>query len=143
MPVLKAKYNGEWITVGTGGPSGSNGQIPEKLPNPHPLTFTGAVDAVYDGSQPITVEVPQVPEKIVTSINGMTGDVFLAGDGSDVIVQSDWDQMDETQPDFIKNKPDEMDAYALVAELNLVSQPAFVDEEGNAYLDEEGNMIVL
>ena len=141
MPVLKAKYNGEWITVGTGG--GPSGDIPEKLPNPHPLTFTGAAEAVYDGSAPVTVEIPEVPESIVTSINGMTGDVILAGDGSGIVVQSDWDQTDETQPDFIKNKPDEMDALALVAELNLISQPAFVDEEGNVYLDEEGNVITV
>lgn len=33
-------------------------EIPQTLPNPNPLTFTGAVDAVYDGSTPITVEIP-------------------------------------------------------------------------------------
>lgn len=32
--------------------------IPEKLPNPSSLTFTGAVNATYDGSQPVTVEIP-------------------------------------------------------------------------------------
>ena len=32
--------------------------IPEALPNPHPLTITGAVQAVYDGSQPVRVEIP-------------------------------------------------------------------------------------
>ena len=30
----------------------------EKLPNPYALTFTGAVDKVYDGSQEITIEIP-------------------------------------------------------------------------------------
>lgn len=33
-------------------------EIPQTLPNPNPLTFTGAVDAVYDGSTPVTVEIP-------------------------------------------------------------------------------------
>lgn len=31
----------------------------EKLPNPSALTFTGAVEATYDGSNPVTVEIPQ------------------------------------------------------------------------------------
>ena len=30
----------------------------EKLPNPYPLTFTGAVSATYDGSSAKTIEVP-------------------------------------------------------------------------------------
>lgn len=34
-------------------------KFPEKLPNPYPLTFTGAVDATYDGSKSVTVEISQ------------------------------------------------------------------------------------
>ena len=30
----------------------------EKLPNPYPLTFTGAVNETYDGSAPVSVEIP-------------------------------------------------------------------------------------
>ena len=30
----------------------------EKLPNPHPLTFTGAVSGSYDGSTPVSVNIP-------------------------------------------------------------------------------------
>ena len=30
-----------------------------KLPNPYPLTFTGAVNETYDGSTPLSVEIPQ------------------------------------------------------------------------------------
>lgn len=37
--------------------------IPEKLPNPYALTFTGAVDKVYDGSQEITIEIPSGESK--------------------------------------------------------------------------------
>ena len=33
--------------------------IPTTLPNPHPLHFTGAVEASYDGSEKVTVEIPQ------------------------------------------------------------------------------------
>ena len=32
--------------------------IPTKLPNPNALTFTGAVEGRYDGSEPLTVEIP-------------------------------------------------------------------------------------
>ena len=33
--------------------------IPTKLPNPNPLTFTGAVTGRYDGSEALTVEIPE------------------------------------------------------------------------------------
>lgn len=32
--------------------------VPDKLPNPNALTFTGAVTGSYDGSAPLTVEIP-------------------------------------------------------------------------------------
>lgn len=33
-------------------------EIPAALPNPNALTFTGAVSATYDGSAPLSVEIP-------------------------------------------------------------------------------------
>lgn len=42
---------------GSGG-NGSNVEIPETLPNPHALTFTGAVEATYDGSKAVEVVIP-------------------------------------------------------------------------------------
>lgn len=33
--------------------------IPTKLPNPNPLTFTGAVTGSYDGTAAVTVEIPE------------------------------------------------------------------------------------
>lgn len=33
--------------------------VPDKLPNPHALTFSGAVEGSYDGSAPMTVEIPE------------------------------------------------------------------------------------
>lgn len=33
--------------------------IPDKLPNPNALTFTGAVTGSYDGSAPLSVEIPR------------------------------------------------------------------------------------
>ena len=32
--------------------------VPDKLPNPNALTFTGAVTGSYDGSEAVTVEIP-------------------------------------------------------------------------------------
>ena len=32
--------------------------VPDKLPNPNALTFTGAVEGSYDGSAPLSVEIP-------------------------------------------------------------------------------------
>ena len=37
---------------------GGTSDIPSTLPNQHPLTFTGAVEATYDGSKPVEVEIP-------------------------------------------------------------------------------------
>ena len=34
-------------------------EIPDKLPNPNALTFTGAVTGSYDGSAPISIEIPR------------------------------------------------------------------------------------
>lgn len=32
--------------------------VPEKLPSPYPITFTGAVEDTYDGSEAVSVEIP-------------------------------------------------------------------------------------
>lgn len=42
------KYNGSVLATES-----------SKLPNPYPLTFTGAVTGSYDGSAPLSVEIPQ------------------------------------------------------------------------------------
>lgn len=45
--------------------------IPETLPNPNPLRFTGAVNAEYDGSSAVTVNIP-VPENGTTDHNQLS-----------------------------------------------------------------------
>lgn len=49
----------------------------------------------------------QITTPIVTSINGKTGDVTLdvSGGETGTLVQSDWNQNDETASDYIKNRP--------------------------------------
>ena len=56
-------------------------EMPEALPNPNALTFTGAVTATYDGSAPLTVNIPSgeggsggaVSWKLIRTINIVSG----------------------------------------------------------------------
>lgn len=45
----------------------------------------------------------QIYNNVVTSVNGQTGDVTLDVSGDNV--QPDWNQNDDTQPDYVKNRP--------------------------------------
>ena len=48
----------------------------------------------------------QIYNNVVTSVNGQTGDVTLdVSGGAGTLVQSDWNQNDETASDYIKNRP--------------------------------------
>ena len=55
--------------------------VPDKLPNPNALTFTGAVTGSYDGSAPLSVEIPSggggsggaVGWKLIRTINLVSG----------------------------------------------------------------------
>ena len=59
--------------------------IPTALPNPNALTFTGAVSASYDGSKPMTVEIPDTYSK--SQIDAIMGsyitdiDTLVGGEG--------------------------------------------------------------
>ena len=57
--------------------------IPDKLPNPNALTFTGAVECSYDGSEPLTVEIPGGGEKWETIL-----DLTLKEDVNKVVLMS-------------------------------------------------------
>ena len=57
--------------------------IPEKLPNPYSLTFTGAVAGIYNGSEALTINIPSggdgstyyvTPEQYGATGDGMTDD---------------------------------------------------------------------
>ena len=50
--------------------SGYVTSVPDALPNPHKLTFTGAVTGEYDGSQAVTVALPEVMTVELTESNG-------------------------------------------------------------------------
>lgn len=52
--------------------------VPTTLPTPNKLTFTGAVNAQFDGSEAVTVNIPSGGSGGgVTSVNGQTGDVTV------------------------------------------------------------------
>ena len=95
--------------------------IPDKLPNPNALTFTGAVSGSYDGSAPLEVEIP--------SGGGASGDYIqnppTASVGQTIVVKAvdesgkptewepvnlpkkvrpDWNQNDSTAADYVKNR---------------------------------------
>lgn len=60
----------------------AEGVVPEKLPNPHKLTFSGAVTGEYDGSAEVNINIPNGgggggTGGAVNSVNGMAGDVVL------------------------------------------------------------------
>ena len=73
--------------------------IPTKLPNPNPLTFTGAVTGIYDGSEAINIKIPEQ-------------------------VQTDWNQNDSTSSDYIKNKPSTAtndDSMDFLSEMGMIT----------------------
>ena len=49
---------GQVLTKTADGQEWKDVDIPTALPNPNPLTFTGAVTGSYDGSTPLTVNIP-------------------------------------------------------------------------------------
>lgn len=59
-------------------------------------------------------------------------------------IQSDWNQVDETKADFIKNKPVEAtdnEVMALLAAYNVIT--LFADATGYVYLDVDGKILVM
>lgn len=54
--------------------------IPTKSPNPEKLTFTGGATGVYDGSSPVSVEIPEPVSPPVTSVNEKTGAIVLSAE---------------------------------------------------------------
>ena len=76
--------------------------VPEKLPNPYPLTFTGGASGSYDGSEAMTITIPQgngssisITEETLEghyldlwerSVSGLF--IVKSGDGEDIIVRA-------------------------------------------------------
>lgn len=81
--IADGAVTGQKIADGTvTGDKLAGGVIPEKLPNPHKLTFSGAVTGEYDGSAEVNIDIPNGgggggTGGAVNSVNGMIGDVVL------------------------------------------------------------------
>lgn len=56
LPAVTAADNGKVLRVVSSAWAAAD--MPEALPNPNALTFTGAVTGSYDGSAPLSVEIP-------------------------------------------------------------------------------------
>ena len=54
--------------------------IPEKLPSPNALTFTGAATGSYDGSKPLTVDIPSVSVDDSLTQSGQAADAAKVGE---------------------------------------------------------------
>ena len=91
--------------------------IPEALPNPNALTFTGSVSGSYDGSAPLEVAIPSGGGGITVTNTAAVGQTIkitavdetghpTEWEAVDMAeqVQPDWNQNDSTQPDYVKNK---------------------------------------
>lgn len=77
-------YNGAYILAELNGGKSDNKwgftttilaqktDIPTTLPNPNALTFTGAVTGSYDGSNPLTVKIPQGETGVVSASAPLT-----------------------------------------------------------------------
>lgn len=55
--------------------------------------------------------------------------------------QADWNQNDETQKDYIRNKPDEDDALAIIVEMGLIEP--IVAADGSVFTDSNGALYAL
>lgn len=64
------------------------GGTSDTLPNPHPLTFTGAVEATYDGSMPVSVEIPMRGGAAEGEWE-LIGDVTVTSDVNEIAIKTD------------------------------------------------------
>ena len=92
-------------------------EMPDKLPNPNALNFTGSVSGSYDGSAPLEVEIPSVGGGLTvtnTAAVGQTVKITAVDENGQPTeweavnipeqVQPDWNQNDSTAADYVKNR---------------------------------------
>lgn len=122
------------------------------------LNGTGDGSVKYTVADAVATIVAQAPEDFDTLkeiadwiANDETGTLDLIGrvekaeadieDLKPLDVQADWKQTDETAMDFIKNKPNEDDALALLAETGFIDPVAAAD--GSVFTDSNGALYSL
>ena len=114
--LLEGDKTAEVLNLQTKGDYAEKTDIPSTLPSPYTLTFAGAVEAAYDGSQAVTVTIPTVagppgvsPTVATEEIDGGTRVTFTFKGGSETV-----DILDGTTPvkgvDYFT--PDEIQSIA-------------------------------
>lgn len=127
-------------------------EMPDKLPNPNALTFTGAVTGSYDGSAPLEVEIPSGGGGITVTNTAAVGQTIKVSavdengqptewEAVDMAeqVQADWNQNDETRNDYVKNRP----FYLKDARETKIFELAFTVQTGLYYENFDGTNLGL
>ena len=90
--LLEGNKTAEELNLQPKGDYAEKTDIPSKLPAPYTLTFAGAVEADYDGSQDVTVTIPTVagppgvsPTVATEEIDGGTRVTFTFQGGSETV----------------------------------------------------------
>lgn len=86
-------------------------EIPDKLPNPHALIFTGTVTGNYDGSAPLTVEIPSGGEAAA-----FAADIIIEEDVTQYILSG----IDPTTYSFFSIQVDRTSGYTGNLLMNFV-----------------------
>lgn len=108
--------NGNWFVGDT-----DTGVSATKLPNA--LTFTGAASGVYDGSEPVEVEIPEEGNKVF----------FQEAEPEDAETGDFW-YVEEEDPDTDTSQ------LSLLIETDML--PAVHDADGKILTDENGKIIL-
>ena len=105
--------------------------VPESLPNPNALTFTGAVNAVYDGSSAVSVEIPSGGGGGTDISLGLTS----AAVGQTIKVKA----VDES------GKPTEWEAAEMDEDFELINEITVAEDVGSLTIsvDKNGNPFEL
>lgn len=68
--------------------------IPKTLPNPHKLTFTGAVTGEYDGSSALTVDIPQGGDNSLGITTAAVGQIIKVKSVDGAGKPTEWEAVD-------------------------------------------------
>ena len=128
----------------------------DKLPNPRPLTFTGAVNETYDGSSAKTIEIPIGTDGITPTI-GENGNWFLGdvdtnkpsrgeqgprgekGDTGDIGPQGPKGDKGDTGPQGPKGDTGDTGATGATGATGPAGQSAYAAAQAGGYTDTEAN----
>lgn len=110
-------------------------EIPEKLPNPQPITFTGAVNETYDGSEAKTINIPTGGTG-TTDYNALSnkpsiGGVTIEGNKQpkDYGIAEQWQRVEKTAGDAVfELQPNTLYVWPEMASLTVTfASPADVE----------------